>query len=248
MLELNISTILLEMANFLVLAFILYRFLFTPLQNTLKKRAVETTRAWDEAKLAKTMSEETIRQYEEKSNNIDAEIAARKNEARIIIEQTRQQMLHEVQTEVETIQAQTQETLARMRSDALEQHREEIGTLASDFVTNIMQDLVTPQLQKAYRDAFLDQINQADLTSFTQGTPPGERVFIRVITASTPTSSYHENLDRLLKQKLPQEPELIFEVNPNLIAGGVLQFESELVDGSLQGQIAQLKERYLEAT
>jgi F0F1-type ATP synthase membrane subunit b/b' len=46
MLELNISTILLQMANFFVLAFILYRFLLKPLQNVLQKREEKITTRW----------------------------------------------------------------------------------------------------------------------------------------------------------------------------------------------------------
>lgn len=246
MLEINISTILLEMANFLILAFILYRFLFTPLQKTLKKRADETTRSWGEANKVKAQAEETIQQYEEKTNNIDAEIAARRNEARIIIERTRQQMLHEVQSEVEKLQAQTKETLARMRAETLDHHRNEIGSLASEFVTNMMQDLVTPQLQKVYRDEFLHQISDTDLSAFIQKMPKEEKIFAKVIMTAPPTAAYQENLETILKQKLPQNLDLSYDVNPDLIAGGIIQFETELVDGSLRGKIDQLREHYLE--
>ena len=56
MLDINISTILLQMVNFFILAFLLYRFLFKPLQNVLRKREDETNRAMDEAKVALQLS------------------------------------------------------------------------------------------------------------------------------------------------------------------------------------------------
>ncbi len=37
MLNINLSTILLQMANFFILVFILYRFLFTPLKKAMQK-------------------------------------------------------------------------------------------------------------------------------------------------------------------------------------------------------------------
>ena len=246
MLELNISTILLEMANFIILAFILYRFLFTPLQKTLKKRAIETTKTWDEATAAKAKAEETIQQYEEKTNNIDAEIAARKNEARMIIDQTRQQMLHEVQAEIESLQAQAKETFALMRNKALQQHEEEIGDMASEFASGIMKDLSNPQLQKIYREEFLNKISQMDISEYLGETPLGDTAYVKVVMASPPTTSYQDNLESILKQGVSQKLEFTYEVDENIIAGGILQFENELVDGSIQGQINQFKKRYQE--
>jgi len=247
MLDLNISTILLQMANFFILVFILYRFLFKPLQKTLKKREIETTRAIDEAQIAKKEAEETRQEFEEKSNNIDTEIVARKNEARIVIEQTRQQMLHEVQTEIDRLVAQAEETLSHLNSEAIQQHKDEIGNIASDFIKGIMSDLMTPQIQKLYQDEFLNQLSQIDLSKYMKGATPGEVSFIKVIMANPPTSSYQDHLASILNEDLSQEFNLTYEVDPSLIAGGVLRFENELIDGSLQGQIIQLQKQYQEA-
>jgi len=246
MLEINFSTILLQMANFFILVFILYRFLFGPLQSMLKKRAIETTRAMDEAKLAQGAAEEARRQYEEKTNNLDAEIAARKNEARIVIEQTRGQMLRDVQKQIDRLQSQTEETLSQMQSEAILQHKEKLGKVASGFVRGIMSDLMSPQLQKSLQDKFFDQIKELDLEKFIEGTPPGEMPYVKVITANPTTESYQERLASTLQKKLSIPINLTFEVDPALIAGGLLKFENELIDGSLQGQIEHFQKKYQE--
>ncbi len=246
MLDLNISTILLQMANFFILVFILYRFLFGPLQSMLKKRAIETTRAMDEAKQAQQAAEESRREYEEKTNNLDAEIAARKNEARIVIEQTRGQMLRDVQKQIEHLQSQTEETLSRLQSEAIQHHKEKLGEVSSNFVRGIMTDLMSPQLQKSLQDKFLDQMKEMELGKFVEGTSPGETPYIKVITANSTTESYQEYVSSTLEKKLPIPFNLTFEVDSGLIAGGILKFENELIDGSLQGQIEQLQKKYQE--
>lgn len=244
--EINISTILLQMANFFILAFILYRFLFKPLQNVLSKRETVITKAMDDAQIVLQDAEGLRQQLTEKTNNIDAEIAARKNEARIVIEQTRQQMLQEVQTRIERIEAQTEEKITQLRSEAVQEHQEEIGNLASEFATGIMADLMTPQILKLYQDEFLNQISQVNLSEYLEGTDPNEVTFIKVITASSTTASYQGHLESILKDKLSQKFNLSYEVEPDLIAGGILRFENELVDGSLKGQINHMRERYQE--
>ena len=247
MLELNISTILLQMANFLILAFILYRFLFHPLQNVLKKREDEITGAIDEARVAMKEAEETRERYEEKSNNIDAEIAARKNEARIVIERTRQQMLRDVQTQIKELKNQTEESIEKLREESIQQHKEEIGNMAAQFSRGMLTDLMSEQLQKQFQQGFLEKISELDLPSFLQGTKPEERNSVKVIMANQPTTSFTDSLRDILQTNLSEDINITYEVDPSLVAGGILRFENKLVDGSLLGQINLLKKKYQEA-
>ena len=246
MLELNLSTILLEMANFFILAFILYRFLFKPLQNVLKKREETTIQKMEDADKARQEAEEMHQRYEEKSNNIDAEIAARKNEARIVIEQTRQQMLQEVQSQVEEIKAQTEETLTQLQKDALQQHKQRLGNLASGFARGILSDVMRPEMQKVYQEEFLNKIQGMDLAEYLKDAPPGEPAFIRVILASEAAPNFQNRLSDVITAAVSRDVQLSYEVDPGLIAGGILRFENELIDGSLAGQINHFQKRYQE--
>jgi len=246
MLELNISTILLQMANFFILALILFRFLFKPLQSVLKKRENEINQEMESAAIAKKEAEELRRRYEEKSNNIDAEISARKNEARIIIEQTRQQMLQEVQTEIEQLQTQTEETLTKLQSEAIQQHKHQLGNLAADFSTGILSNIMSPELEMIYQREFLKKISQINLSEYLENIAPGEIAFIRVIMSHSITEDFKNELNAIMQDRLTSKFNLIFEVDPSLIAGGILRFENELIDGSLKGQIDLFQKRYQE--
>lgn len=247
MLDLNISTILLQMANFLILAFILYRFLFQPLKNVLQKREDEITKAINEAHIAKQEAEETRDRYEEKSNNIDAEIAARKNEARIVIERTRQQMLRDVQTQIKELKSQTEETIEKLREESLQQHKEEIGTMAAQFSQGILTDLMSKELQDQFQREFLEKIGDLDLPSYLKGTKPEDRNSVKVITTHKPTTTFTNALKKILQTKLSEDIDITYQVDPGLVAGAVLRFENKLVDGSLLGQINLLKKKYQEA-
>jgi len=246
MLDLNISTILLQMANFFILVFILYRFLFKPLRNVLKKREIQTNHAMDEAKIAHQNAEEMQRQYEEKTDNIDAVIAARRNEARIVIERNRQEMLKEVQSDIEDLKSQTEETIAQMRSDAVQQHKDQMGEMASDYARGILTDIMNPDLAKSYQDAFLNQLKEINLSKYMEAATSGAPTFVRIILAKEPTDAYKKKLSSIIEKDQSQKMIPSYEVDPGLIAGGMLQFENELIDGSLAGQITQFQEKYQE--
>lgn len=246
MLELNISTILLQMTNFFILVFILYRFLFKPLRNVLNKREIETNRAMDEAKIALQNAEETQRRYEDKTDNIDAVITARRNEARIVIEQNRQEMLKEVQSEIEVLKSQTEDALAQMQSDAVQQNKEKMGVLASEFASGILKDILNPDLEKAYLDAFLKRLRQMDLSMYLEENIPGESALVRILLTEEPSEKYKKELSSIINQNQSQPVILSYEVDPSLIAGGLVRFENELIDGSLAGQVNLLRARYQE--
>lgn len=246
MLNINLSTILLQMANFFILAFILYRFLFKPLQNMMKKRELEITRTMDEEETARIEAEKSRQEYEEKVQNINAEIAARRNEARIVIEQTRQQMLREVKDQVNHVKAQTEETLARLRADALLGHKKEIGDLVSEFARKLMADLLTPNLQDVYQSEFVNKVIAMDLSTYVEHVNPNEKAFVKAIMASPLSEEKQDQLSEILHSQITRKFDLTFEVDPNLIAGGILRFENKLIDGSLGGQINKLQRDYQE--
>lgn len=246
MLNINLSTILLQMANFFILVFILYRFLFTPLKKAMQKREEMVTKAMDEAAQAKAEAEKVRQEYEQKSSNIDAEIAARKNEARIVIEQTRQQMLSEVQEQADRIRHQTEDTLASLRAEAIQQHKQEIADLVAQFAREMMTDLMNPQLQKLYQEEFLDKIKAIDLSRFVDTSTHNEEEYIKAIMAVDAEQDFQDRLQAHLKQQIPVPFTLTFETDEKLIAGGIMRFENELIDGSLGGQINELKKQFQE--
>ncbi len=246
MLELNISTILLEMADFLLLVFILNLFLFKPVKNMLKKRELEITREMDEAKLAQQEAEKARKLFEEKTNNIDAEVTAKTNEARIVIDHTRQQMLQEVQTKVEQLKIQTEEKLSQMQTQAIQQHKEKLGALASDYAKGILSGVINPELKSAFKEAFFNRLLALDLSPFIKEHLPGEKPSAQLILPSPLEESEKERLETAFKQNAKTEVNIAYEIDPNLIAGGILRFENELIDGSILGQITRFKQQYQE--
>lgn len=245
MLNINLSTLLLQVANFLIMAYILARFLFKPLKEMLDKRASRVTRAVDEAEKATREAEALRLEYEKKRENIDAEIAALKNEARIVIDETRQQMLQEAYQEIEAMRARAKEELEQQRADALRLHRSKIGELVATLTQRMMEGILNPQLHQAYLDAFLDQLRlvQSDGRISTSGE---EAVSAELITATPLTQEDKARIATALETVVTQPIDLACRVDPGLIAGAMVRLGDTLIDGSLQGQLQQLRSRYEE--
>ncbi len=245
MLDINLSTLLLQIANFLILAYILTRFLFNPLKKMLNERARQATRAVDEAEKTTRKAQELRLEYEKKRNNIEAEIVALKNEARIVIDQTRQQMLQEAYQEIEVMRARAQEEIEQQRADALRLHRSKIGELVATLTQRMMGDILDPQLHQAYLDTFLNRLRSVQLEG--RISTGGEKAISAELITATPLAQ--ENKARIattLETIVSQPIDLACRVDPDLIAGAMVRLGDTLIDGSLQGQLGQLRSRYEE--
>jgi len=243
MLEINLSTLLLQVANFLIMAFILTRFLFKPLKEMLDKRTSQVTKAVDEAEKVTREAEDLRLKYEKKRENIDAEIAALKNEARIVIDETRRQMIQEAYQEIEAMHARAQEEIEQQRADALLLHRSKIGELVATLTQRMMADILNPQLHQAYLDAFLDQLRSVQWNGRTS-TDGEEVVSAELITATSLTQENKKRIATTLETVVSQSIDLACRVDAGLIAGAMVRLGDMLIDGSLQGQLQQLRSRY----
>jgi F-type H+-transporting ATPase subunit b len=243
MLNINLSTLLLQVANFLIMAFILTRFLFKPLKEMLDKRAIQATKSMDEAEEVTREAEKLRLDYEKKHENIDAEFAALKNEARIVIDQTRQQMLQEAYEEIEAMRARAQEEIEQQRAEALRLHRGKIGELVTTLIQRMMKDILTPPLHQAYLDAFLDQLRSVQLNGRIP-TNGEETMSAELITATPLVQENETRVAAMLEAAVSQPVDLTCRVDPAVIAGAMVRLGDMLIDGSIQGQLQQLRNRY----
>jgi F-type H+-transporting ATPase subunit b len=245
MLDINLSTLLLQIANFLILAFILTRFLFKPLKKILDERARRATQEMDEAEEASRQAEALRQEYETKRDSIDAEFAALKNEARIVIDQTRQQMLQEAYKEIEAMRARAKEEIEQQRAGALRLHRTKIGELVATLIARMLKDILTPQIQEAYLDTFLEQLRAVQLEGRIS-TNGEEAVSAELITAAPLAQEDGTRILATLETAISHPVDLMTRVDSGLVAGAMLRLGDMLIDGSLQGQVQQLRNRYEE--
>jgi F-type H+-transporting ATPase subunit b len=243
MLEINPSTLLLQIANFLIMVFILTRFLFKPLKEMLDKRARQVTKAMDEAEKATGEFETLKLEYEKRRENISAEITALKNEARIVIDETRKQMLQEAYQEIEAMRTRAQEEIEQQRTDALRLHRSKIGKLVSALTLRMMKDILNPQLHQAYLDAFLEQLRSVQLDGRIS-TNGEEAVSAEMITAIPLAEENKGQIATTLETMVSLPVDLTCRVDASLVAGAMVRIGDMLIDGSLHGQLEQLNSRY----
>ena len=103
MFELDLVTILFEIANFLVLSAILYQFLFKRVIAAVKEQSAEKNSLLKQMQEDRQEAAQLRFEFENQLSQVDQEIAEIINEAQIHLETERKRIMQETQTEVERI-------------------------------------------------------------------------------------------------------------------------------------------------
>lgn len=158
--ELNPSTIIWAIINFLVILFILYKFGYGPVLNLLDSRREEIANNISVAERNRAESEALLKEYQEK-------IAASRQEAQDIVaratkagEEERTAILAQSRDEAAALLERAREEIQRERDAALLALRQEVSELAIMAAEQILSRNVNRDDSKRMVDDFLSEVGE----------------------------------------------------------------------------------------
>ena len=238
MLNIKLSTLIFQTINFLILAFLLFKFLFRPLMRLLAERAGRVTQALDEAERREREAEEMKDEYQQKVEEARQEAQAIREGAREEIEKLRREIIE---------QSRAEEEIKQERMEAIRRHREEIATLVTSLSARMLTEVGNGHLHPLFFETFLDRLAklEPDSLRYQGGMEEMQVVPVEVISADPLSEVDVERLEGMLSSFLDKEVRLDSRLDPSLIGGVVVRFGDHLIDGSLRGQLARLRERFV---
>jgi len=247
MLNIKLSTLIFQTINFLILAFLLFKFLFRPLMRLLAERAGRVTQALDEAERREREAEEMKDEYQQKVEEARQEAQAIREGAREEIERLRREIIEQARAEVQAMRARAEEEIKQERMEAIRRHREEIATLVTSLSARMLTEVGNGHLHPLFFETFLDRLAklEPDSLRYQGGMEEMQVVPVEVISADPLSEADVERLEGMLSSFLDKEVRLDSRLDPSLIGGVVVRFGDHLIDGSLRGQLARLRERFV---
>lgn len=144
--------------GFLILWFILRKYLFGPVMELLKAREEEIKVTYETAETEKTRAEDFRAEYEHRLSGIEAEARARIQSAVKEAEDAKNQILSEAKTRAEDILRRGQEDLNREREKTLAQIREEVVNLTIGATAKLIGETLDDTKHRRLVSDFIDKI------------------------------------------------------------------------------------------
>jgi F-type H+-transporting ATPase subunit b len=247
MIDLDIATIAFQIINFLALAALLYYFLFRPVMRNIKKRAAERERLARE-----------IAQNREAAARLRAELEARLEhageEAATVIARAEEQaktdreaLLQEAQGEVERILVEAHADAHRLRSQTVGDFHDELLDAILEISGHVIGQAAPPEAHDALVQQLCDRIwelgrsEMERVDAFRRSL--GERAPTAYVTTARSLSSEQQGLlARTFNALADRRVNLELNIDPALAAGIRVRLGDFIVDNSVAGQLAELRE------
>jgi F-type H+-transporting ATPase subunit b len=267
MVNINWSTLLFQIINFLVMVLILTRFFFKPVVRILDERSKKVTSALDEAQRREQEAAEIRTQYEKKLAETQEQVLAMKQQAQEDVDQARQRVLDDTRAEIQKMREKTERELGEARHQAIIQHQHELGSLVTTLSGQLVQETGGVPFQKASLEDFVTRLIEmpseeyrralaaleataeagaeasADASDGASG--EGEVLHVQLVSAYEADAESIARIEQRLQEMTGRQVTIRRKVDPSLIAGARMRFGDVVIDGSVAGQLRELGERYL---
>jgi F-type H+-transporting ATPase subunit b len=242
--ELSWSTFLLEIVNFLVLVWILKRFLYKPVLDVIARRRMQIEQTLQAAKDERLASEALQTQYENRLADWEQEREARRKTLQREFEAERTRRLDALAAELEDerrkarvlAEREQRETERRLEIQALQ--------LGRDFAARLLTRLAGPALEGRLLDVALDDLvalPEAQRQTLHQAWHNGNGR-IEVISAHPVDQSRRRRLEQALTELVGQAITCNYREDPDLIAGVRLHLGAWVLHANLQDELKSFEE------
>jgi F-type H+-transporting ATPase subunit b len=235
-------TLLLQAVNFLILVWLLRRFLYRPVLAVIAERQVATERVRSEAEAARQTAEAARQSLEEQRTALPAErdrlIAAARAEA----EAERAALLEKARVDADHVLEEARKRLSDERAQALEALQSHAADLGTQLATRLLRDvpagsLTCPLLDEAC--AAVEALNGDQRHALVDGINP---VTVRLAMAAPLAESDTARTRDRLAAAFGRPVALELVEDPSLIAGVELHFAHSIVRRSWKQALAEAME------
>lgn len=224
-------TIALQVINFLVLVWLLHRFLYRPALTVMARRKQIVEEAFDKAENARQAAEAEKDRYRAREAELDKSRQTLLTRTHAEIAADREKVLKEAQAQADALQDETRRQLAGEREAALAEIKGEVAELARTMAAKLLKQLAAdPGARSALADLAL-----ARVSSYLDGLPDAERLELAedlagtsgaldVVTATDLDAAARDRWQGVLRKHLGHHITLDFQSEPALLGGVELRF------------------------
>jgi F-type H+-transporting ATPase subunit b len=155
------ATLIAELFGFVVVVFVLYRYVWPVVKRMMEDRQETVQRQVEESEAAARRLDEAEKRFESAVAEARNEAARIRDDARADAQLIREQLREQADREVERIKQRGEEQLVAQREQTVRRLRAEIGSLSMQLAERIVVDSLSDEgRRQATVDGFLDELDQ----------------------------------------------------------------------------------------
>ena len=242
--SLDWSTLILQIVNFAVLVWLLRRFLYRPVLQTIDARKSEIQQQVEKVKATENTARMRLADLEKERAKIALERDGALKSAAVHAEESAEARRAQAEREAKAIIDSAHESIQAEREHVLAEARRLALDLATDFAHRLIAEMPAALCADAWIERIeqhLESVPKSELTALAAQLTDGKAL---VLVTPTPIPGVSVPKWRArLQETLGTNAPMTFKVDPELIAGAELHFPSAVLDLSGRGALANLRSR-----
>ena len=234
-----------QIANFLILVWLLRRFLYGPITSAMAEREQRIADQFEEARQKQEEAEAQIAEYHRKQEELETAREERLAEVEAAARERRREMIEEARAEVDRLDEQWTDALRRERADFLQELTRRVGREMLDLIRRALRDLADADLEHRLVRVFLDRLRDLEASRAEAHTDAvrARPTDVVVRTAFDLGDEQRRALTDTLRAVTDAEAEPSFEREADLGLGVEIRAGGHKVAWSLDSYVARLEER-----
>lgn len=243
--ELNWTTFILEIINFLVLVWILKRFLYRPVMNAIARRRAEIDKSLEDARKTREQAEAMKVQYSNRLRDWEKEKETAHETLRREIGAERERLTAELHARLDQERERLRAIEERHREDAARRTEEKAMQQASTFASRLLTRIAGPELEDRLAEAAIADLSElsTEQCDLLRGAWRSANREISVTSAHPLGEARLDALNKALAQLLDEEHVSVeAKINPDLVAGLRISVGPWLLRANLQDELVAFTE------
>jgi F-type H+-transporting ATPase subunit b len=234
-------TVLAQIINFLILVFLLHRFLYNPIMNAMAQREQRIADDLETAERKRREAREEIESYRQKKVELDEKRQELLRQAEEDAQEKRHQLLQKARAETDEIRTRWQRAIEQEKESFMADLRRRVSQETYRVMRSALADMADVVLEERMVAVFLERLSELpepDRQALAAETADSWKIN----TAFDLPDERQEEIRRVVKEAVGYNGRLTFNTQPDLIAGIELVAAGHKVAWSLDSYLDNLEE------
>jgi F-type H+-transporting ATPase subunit b len=214
-------TFVAQIINFMILVFLLRRFLYEPIVRVMNQRKQKIKASLLEAEEKIIQAEQESKKYYDLTEQLEQQKAEILAQAKMEAEQTKTELLREIREEIAQTESQWYQNLEQQKERFIRDLQQRTSQEVYKLLNITLTDLANVQLEEQIIEVFLERLKTLDIAT--------KNHLIKALQESSETiiieTAFEINLNQkqtiiqTIEEELGLNPQFSFQVIPDLICG-----------------------------
>lgn len=239
-------TVLAQIVNFLLLVYLLKRFLYGRVLRAMEERQRKIAAEFDAAKQAQSEAEAEKETYRKKNAELSERRKTMLDESRDEAEKEKSALMEEARAEVEELRARWGDSLQQEKSEFLKQLRQRTAQEVVHISRKALQSLGNVTLEQAVTEVFLDKIESLEQEGWAalRGAFHEEgKQSLKIRSGFPQAEQQRQRIREAIYRRLPESLEIQFETTEGVEWGIELRAGGHRIVWTLEDYLDDLEDK-----